>query len=313
MMPTLYIFVWFVATMLISAAVLYFMFMFAKEKPTKELFTPSSPIPKHIWTYWHDGDVPEIVLKCIDTWKTTNPDCKVTILNNKKVKELCNVDLSVITKNSPADLKIVRCADFARIFVVQKYGGFWMDSSIICTQSLEWIQDLAVKSRSELVGFSAPHSNSDRFPILENWFFAAIPESPFVTAWLAEALSMSEYETEKHYVDSIIMIKPYIDIQNLKDALPYLIMHLCATVVHQQNPASYHLHLMNSMDGPFKYLSHSKWMLPDAFNNLCNEESLQTPIIKMRGNERTYLTDNKVVCVNNNASPYIRLVLNSAF
>ena len=268
--------------------------------------------PKLIWTYWHDiNNIPLTVTKCIDTWKNNNPDYTITILDDNKIKELCQIDLrkefpNIDKQNWTDEQKRARYADFARVIIIAKYGGFWMDSSIICTKSLEWIQHIC--SSAELIGFYAPHTRNTKFPILENWFFAAIPNSQYIKDWLNEIKFMSTFDKESDYVKYIIDLKT-IDIQGLEDSLPYLIMHLCATLVQQKNPKLYNIYLMDGLTGPFKYLENAKWQLPYAFEKLCNDKTLQTPLIKIRGTERKYLEEHNIEC-NNNADANVKYVIN---
>lgn len=51
----------------------------------KECFTNNNIIPKKIWTYWNDDKMPELIIKCIDTWKNENKDYEITILKNKRI------------------------------------------------------------------------------------------------------------------------------------------------------------------------------------------------------------------------------------
>ena len=81
-----------------------------------------SKIPKKIWTYWHDkSHIPETVKKCIYTWRVNNPSYEITILDKNSIKLLCNIDLTELN----IDPKFhTRYADFARLFVIEKFGGF---------------------------------------------------------------------------------------------------------------------------------------------------------------------------------------------
>ena len=253
-------------------------------------------IPKRIWTYWHDAnEIPPIVSRCIDTWRRHNPDYEITVLNERLVAELCG-GFSISSLNVPADFH-QRRSDYARILVVMTYGGVWMDSTLICTQSLQWLQDL---SPYDLLGYYAPSNltTSNEFPILENWFFAAPAESPFVRDWWDEVMFMNSFPTETDYVNFIKDQNTY-DLQQIETQLPYLVMHLCAMVVQQRNPSKYNLVLMDSEKGPYEYLIQNDWQHWPAFEALCRDPALnRSPILKVRGNERRFLEQNgmKIPC-----------------
>lgn len=270
-------------------------------------------IPNVIWTYWHDPQkLPTIIQRCIDTWQINNPSYRVIILDNATIKKMFGLDLPTMFPNVEKqplndEQKRARYSDFARVLAMSSFGGFWMDSSIICTESLDWVHKVQKKTGAELVGFYSPHTTNKNIPIMENWFFAAIPHSPFLNDWLAEIKYMASFDLESQYVDHIKQMKSF-DLQGLEEALPYLVMHLCAAVVLQRNQWKYKLELMDSKLGPFKYLDSAKWELPRSLENLCKEKELQTPLVKMRGVERKYLDENHVACDTHN--PHIKYVIN---
>ena len=151
-----------------------------------------------------------------------------------------------------------------------------------------------------------------KYPVPENWFFVTIPKSQFMNDWLNEALFMNSLDSEEDYVKKI-MEKTY-DMHNLQDLLPYLIMHLCATVVFQKNSEKYNVHLIDTMDpdhGPFKYLFSNNWELPLSLEELCKRKDLQTTLIKLRGTERRFIEENsdKIVCEKENVDPVIFKVI----
>lgn len=264
-------------------------------------------IPKKIWTYWHDkNNIPDIVMKCIDTWRSENSDYEITILDNEKIKSLCNFDIS---KLNIVDIFHARQADIARLLIIQKYGGIWIDASIICTKSLKWIHDLQQKNNFEFVGYTSPQSTNNKYPIIENWFFAAPPKSQFVTDWLSESIYMTTFSGEQAYIDHIKNTTD-TDIQNLPDLLPYLVIHLCAAVVQQRQKSTtkkYKMYLIRGTRGPLKYLNDNEWDTHKALESLCFSN---TPLIKLIGGGRKYIEDNlfNLKC-NNDANKNILHVL----
>lgn len=280
-----------ILVLILIIAIIYIYFAY-------ETFININVIPKKIWTYWNDiNNIPDIVLKCIDTWRNENEDYEITILDNNKIKNLCDIDIEELNINNSF---YARKADMARLIIIEKYGGIWIDATIICTESLKWVHDLQKDKNVDFIGYTAPHSTSDKYPIIENWFFAAIPQSPFIKNWLMESIYMTSFNNEQDYIDHI-KNNTNTDIQNLQDALPYLVIHLCAAVVQQKSPKPYKMYLMNGVTGPFKYLSENEWHLPESLDALCFKKELTTPLIKLRGEERRYIERNfyKIKCHDN--------------
>lgn len=272
-------------------------------------------IPNVIWTYWHDHDhIPQMVQQCIASWKKTNPGYQVVILDMDMVEQLCGVDLrsiSAVANSEPA-----RIADYCRLLVVAKYGGFWIDASILCLESLEWIHKLRKSNDAEMVGFYAPVTTNMDYPIPESWFFAAPPKSPFVEAWKNEAISFAmTYSDDLAYVQDV-KNQGKTDLQNLEQSLPYLMIHLWATVVMQRRAKDhrYKVYLMSATEdgGPFMYLSATHWKHPDAILALCNDRNLQTKLIKFRGTDREYIEKHggDIKCNNDESHPFVHQLVN---
>lgn len=266
----------------------------------------TSSIPKTIYTYWHDHDnIPLVVTKCIDTWRIHNPDYKIIVLNIEKVKEMCDVDLT--TLNIPVEFP-ARYADFARLLVIAKYGGLWLDSTIICTKPFTWVHDIIRKDKVDFIGYKSPQTTSLVFPVIENWFFAAPPNSIFVQDWLNEATKTRSFPTEGEYVE-YVKAKTDVDLQGIDVMLPYLIMHLCNLVIQHRNKDSYNLHIMDSTEGPFKYLEDNQWIPSQSIEALCTNNALRSDIVKLRGPEREYVENNIVTCEQKLVDPSIYYVI----
>lgn len=264
-------------------------------------------IPKRIWTYWHSvNDIPPFVAKCISSWKQMNPGYEITILDVDRLKELCGVDLRAYKS---IDLNAhPRVADYCRLIAVAMYGGFWIDASMLCLEPLEWVREAQRSNGAELVGYAAPHTTNPEYPIPESWFFAAPANSPFVNAWMGEGLTMAaKYPTDVDYVAHIEETTT-TDLQDLKKDLPYLAIHLWATVVMQRrrkDGRKYAIHLLDASQGPFKYLHDNGWDQDRAIKALCEDEDMQTGLIKFRGKERKFIEGNQTTCSGGSVHPLV--------
>jgi hypothetical protein len=253
-------------------------------------------IPKIIWTYW-DGTTPDIVNKCIDTWRKHNPTYEIIILNKNNLNNyLPEVDFSKMKNiENPAHF-----SDMVRIHVLAKNGGIWCDASIICLKSFDWINELRNKENSEFVGFYIDSFTKNEYkkkaPVIENWFFACIKGSEFVSNWRDEYKRITEFESRKQYLENVKSSN--IDFQNI-GMNEYLAMHISAQKILQSGQ-TYKLSLIKAEDDAFKYLTQNDWDSKKAIQNLvdCNNESIKTSsscsflqgkIIKLRGDDRKQL------------------------
>jgi hypothetical protein len=254
----------------------------------------SNEIPKTIWTFWNSDDFPKTVQKCIDTWRSSNPDYNIIILNKTNIKEyLPEIDVYSLKHNdSPA-----RTSDFIRCHVLPKYGGVWVDASIIINKPLSTIINTNYSFTGYyLEGFT---TNSD-YPVLENWFFACTKGNEFVSKWRDAFMKLNNYETPEQYSEYIKSLG--VDVQQIYD-LNYLAMHVAAQYVFQKEmtPQSIktNLNLLKAEDGPYKYLFDSDWNSGKSVESICKDNRYKnTPFIKLRGPERNFVeTNDEMFCV----------------
>ena len=271
---------------------------------TREHFAQRK-IPKVIWTYWDDKKIPPIIQECIDTWKYHNPDYKINILNKHNYKKYIKVDVYDMKHCRGSS---IRASDFIRLFVIEKHGGIWMDASIVCFASFAYLDHEDLRHK-DFVGFKIPNFMTDcRFPVIENWSFAAVPKSKFMTRWLAECLNMHKFESLQAYVDDARDNKK-VDLQNIQGA-SYLACHVAAQYVLQKVPDdSYNMHLFNATGenaifgkGPYFYLNKAGWESAPSLALFCSDERAEyakTKFVKLRDAERNQIktTRKQIDCV----------------
>ena len=260
-------------------------------------YTPTdAEIPKLIWTFWDTDEIPELVGKCIETWKKHNPDYKITILKKDNLKDyIPEVDIYGLKHANTAP----RISDFVRLHTLKKYGGFWVDASIIMTEPLDFILQKQKEGSYELVGYYLENfTNNYDYPIIESWFFAAIPNSHFINLWCDTFMKINNYDNVSDFTQFIL--HSGTDTQNI-NALDYLAIHTAAQYIFQKlitiPDLKGRLFLFKAEDGPYKYLHDVQWFYAElyhekAFDKLLNDKSCFTPIIKLRGCDRIYLENN---------------------
>jgi mannosyltransferase OCH1-like enzyme len=78
----------------------------------------------------------EVVEKCVESWKFYNPSYKVVILNKSNCRHYIDDDIDSIKHGKDS---MARFSDYVRLCVLAKYGGFWIDASIICHHPFTWL------------------------------------------------------------------------------------------------------------------------------------------------------------------------------
>ena len=246
-------------------------------------------IPRTIWTYWDSPDVPEMVQKCMNTWKKNNPDWDVVLITPENLsKYVPDVDiLNLKFADSPA-----RISDFIRLHVLAQYGGVWSDASSIIPMSLNWVDEILDKNpECEYIGYyKQGNTTRDEYKSIESWFFACTPWSSFVSKWRDEFMRMNEYKTINDYVQSVK--SEGVDLQKIHDYEYLTIYVACQRVLQKQmtpDEITNKIHL-------FKLEDHQRHM-GGEMRDLCTTEDVP-PVIKFTRFERAIIdTDRRLECI----------------
>ena len=249
-------------------------------------------IPKKIWTFWDNEELPKVIEKCIQTWKTHNPDFEIIILNKYNVR-------NYLPEFPVNDLKhaddVRHFSDIVRVHILAKYGGIWSDASIICYGSYDWIFDLQQSKQSEFIGYWINNDDSDS-PIIENWFFACVPNSTMVNDWKDSLMESQNFEKKEEYID---YLKSTCNLEHISDP-GYLWMHAALQKILQENKGKYRYEIFSAHDGPFKFASENNWDVNSSLIALeeCKKNSncmkKYNSFIKLTGLFRGSINDSNV-------------------
>jgi len=184
------------------------------------------PIPKIIWIYWDPIKDSLLVDICIKQIQILHPDYKVNIINENTV--------SYFLKNLPErnnDLPFANYSDIIRLALLEKYGGIWIDASILITKNLDWIIENEYKT--DLIGFFADFITTNlNFPVLENWLLAASKNNSFIRDWYQEYLTCYTSDHPKTYYQDI----PEEWLQGMDENLAeYLLPYISAIKIMRTN------------------------------------------------------------------------------
>jgi Capsular polysaccharide synthesis protein len=252
----------------------------------------TAKIPKIIWTYWHELPQPNLVTLCQQNWQRYAPDHEVRVLHKNTILEW------IPSHNIPhffSELPAYRQADWIRLQLLSLYGGIWIDASIILTQDLNWVHDIQQQEKSEYVGFYINlYTRFHQQPIVENWFMAAVVGSGFIRELTLEfnrALTLGEqaYLTEIRQSGRSEQV-----IQLLTSKMQtYLIMHVAASKVLDQNTEPYRLTLYRAEDTALGFHHLLEWR-----KSKLHVRFALTPcpkrlsfLVKLRGGERTRIDE----------------------
>lgn len=254
--------------LLIFLVTLILVLLLNKPKPSSKLT---------IWTYWNEDPIPEFISECIDTWRKENPDYEINIVTNENLESFVGSSEANAIKNWKYNDSPQRMSDLVRLSVLPKFGGVWLDASIICYECLDW-----VFSTNKPKVYSIPELSTPDDPLIESWFISCEPGDPFVTKWNEEFRSVDQYETIEDYVAHANVSMKGIDFPN------YLLVYVCAKKVYKDlGPDS--VEILNASEGPYNYHLHG------GVSSMCSRK--QTRLIKLRKEDRAGLDDTLKKCV----------------
>jgi hypothetical protein len=273
-----------------SLCILLFLLVILRKKPI-EGFTDYT-LPRIIWSYWNDPNIPQKVQTILTDRQEILSSWKHHVLNEKTVYDYIPKD--TFPKNYDT-LSHQHKADWIRLYILNKYGGCWMDASIIVNtdEELERLYSESIQAKSEFTGFYlAAHTlNSVKETYIENWFILAPVQSPLIELWLEEYTEAVElgFLAYKKKVFSAI------DVSNIyaknEDNSVYLTQHAALQYILRHRLAKKpKILLFDASDTMFKPHVDCKWDVDCVIEYLkTTPKDIQPPYIKLRSSERNSL------------------------
>ena len=145
---------------------------------------------KIIWSYW-DGPQDNLIKKCFHSWFEYLDDWDINILDEKSLESL-----NILKPSTWSELSPTTKSDIIRLNVLYKYGGIWMDASILLHQNFDWLTKyLKVWSKNNYFQFRIP------LKIWEESSFLVVPQkyNKSIEKWRDLLLEVIEFwpEVEK--------------------------------------------------------------------------------------------------------------------
>lgn len=239
-----------------------------------------SKIPNVIYTYWHSKKIPPFVQYCIYSWKKYNPRYNIHVITEDNISNYIPFSVSH-WKNAETQKRV---SDFIRLYMLSKYGGIWLDASILLNKPLDWIHAYQVAEKSEYVGYKINLFSKTK-PVIESWFMAAISDSEFMKDWYNEFDRLNTYPSVKEYVDDVAKTT---NLQAVLDPY-YLAIHV--SCLHVNEKKSYRTSLLTAEYGPYLCVATSLWIPIFLPFLLFVFKGAESPLVKYRGGERDFIED----------------------
>ena len=135
---------------------------------------------KVIYIYWAQKfiNAPNVVKKCLLSWKLKNPTWKIIELDNENLCEYINIEKEIPDiKNK--NITKTAYSDIVRLFLLAKYGGCWCDATTFCNISLDnWLYK---NISTGFFGFNKPSFRKGKQ--LCTWFLYSEKDNYIIQKW----------------------------------------------------------------------------------------------------------------------------------
>ncbi len=131
-----------------------------------------------VWVLWMQGfnNAPPVVKKCLERLKQLNVDCNIHELDMNNLPQYIDMNDLFLGTNMSNNHR----ANLIRLILLKKYGGVWIDSTVLCHVSISsWLP-----TKEGFFCFNRP--SNDR--LLSNWFIYAAANNYIIDEWYTKTV-----------------------------------------------------------------------------------------------------------------------------
>lgn len=133
--------------------------------------------PKRIWFCWLQGieNAPEVVRACYSSLVRHfgNYGYDVKVIDEKNWREYIDLPDYIIRRRERKQIPPAHFADLLRLELLIKYGGTWIDSTVLCTGEAVDGLPLAAYLEADLFMFQYTQPGGSEWGGIGNWFISA--------------------------------------------------------------------------------------------------------------------------------------------
>ena len=149
-----------------------------------------------IFCYWEEEELPPLIKKCLETWKKISK-FKIILLNKNNYKNYVNDDdYKDIDRNF---CSVTKFTDYLRFDLISKYGGIWMDISMIVLKDFDWVEQFNYN-----IIFNNTINMKNGELCMESWFFSAKPNNQLMNLIRNDIFSIKKKSDEDKYIQDTI-------------------------------------------------------------------------------------------------------------
>jgi len=224
-------------------------------------------IPKIIWMYWEEDVIPVSVQKMIEAIRRLHPEHDIHVLSKNKLSAfLPNL---VINGQMP----IANKTDIIRLELLYRFGGIWMDCTIILRDNLNWIHEKAESESFDIIAHYNENQTLDtEYPVLESWLLAAAPHNHIVKRWLDILMPLKDLGSKNYFEE--LKKRPDYDLIKQNIPIPHYLLVFIACQIAFRESKDFNLYLKRCEDSAFYIQGYYGWVNHKINFALCRLDTL---------------------------------------
>ena len=162
------------------------------------LFLSINNRKKTIWILWLQGwdKIPEVVRLNLLSWRKYNKDWKIELLSESNLFNYIDLPEYILEKRRQKKIKAY--SDIIRLSVLNKYGGIWVDATVLCMQPLsKWIYEVIKPNGFWMYSSTFATNGKQRGPCI--WFIVSMRNNYIISKWYNAILEYWKYNDTSEY------------------------------------------------------------------------------------------------------------------
>lgn len=128
-----------------------------------------------VWICWLQGieNAPEIVQICYASLKRHLTDREIIVITEENINQYVEFPEHIQRKYKEGRIPCAQFSDLLRLELLVRYGGTWIDSTVLCTGNVNDNQNINDYLNVDLFFFQFLKKGETRFLGISNWFITA--------------------------------------------------------------------------------------------------------------------------------------------
>lgn len=192
-----------------------------------------------VWVCWFQGieNAPTIVKKCFESLLVNLVDSEIILITKNNMFDYVNFPSHIIKKWNEGYITNTHMTDLLRLELLIKYGGMWVDATVLCTQNQRDIPNYFFNSDLFLFQTLKPGRDGQAQPI-SSWLISAKTNN--------KILMMTRYLCYEYWKTNIKMVDYFLFHDFLVIALEHN-LELWNNIIPRDNAAP-HMLLLRMFD-----------------------------------------------------------------